>query len=96
MGFFLGIFAGFIGPDLMTEYVSPSGQRSITIVRQGIICSHRVYLNRFLVMQRVGSFRIGTAKCARSASAAISWKADETAIEWQYSDRKGTLSLPDS
>ncbi|MBW4563111.1 MAG: hypothetical protein KME32_18570 [Mojavia pulchra JT2-VF2] len=36
MGFLLGILAGFISPDLMTEYVSPSGQRSITIVRQGV------------------------------------------------------------
>lgn len=96
MGFFGGMLAGLIAPDLMTEYISPTGQRSITIVRHGITCSHRVYLNRFLAMQRVGSFRIGTAKCARNASAAISWKADETAIEWQYSDRKGTLSLPDS
>ncbi len=96
MGFWLGIFAGFIGPDLMREYVSPSGQRSITIERQGIICKHEVYLNRFLVMQRVGSFRIGTAKCRRSASAAITWKADETAIEWQYSDRRGIISLPDN
>lgn len=95
MGFSLGIFAGFIGPDLMTEYVSPSGQRSITIVRSGIVCSHKVYLNHFLVMQDVGSFRIGTAKCRRSASAAITWKVDETGIEWQYSDRRGTLSLPD-
>ncbi|MDZ8052947.1 MAG: hypothetical protein RMX68_032740 [Aulosira sp. ZfuVER01] len=43
----------------------------------------------------MGSFRIDTAKCRRSASAAISWKVDETAIEWQYSDRQGTISLPD-
>ena len=96
MAFLIGIFAGFIGPDLMTEYVSPSGKLSLTIVRHGIICSHEVYLNRFVVMQRVDSFRIGTAKCDRNASAEISWKADETAITWQYRDRRGSISLPDN
>lgn len=94
MGFFFLVLGGMISPSHYANYPSPSEQRSVTIVSHNITCTQEVYLNRGLIMQSVGSFQIGTAKCLSSARAKIQWQPGETAIAWRYQDHQGVIPLP--
>lgn len=94
LGFFILMLGGFISPSHYANYPSPSKQRSVTIVSSNVTCTQNVYLNRGLIMQSVGSFQIGTAKCSSSARATIQWQPGETAIFWSYHDRQGIIPLP--
>ena len=85
---------GMISPSDYANYTSPSEQRSVTIVSHNITCTQTVYLNRGLIMQQVGSFKIGTAKCLSYARAEIQWLSRETSISWKYEDRQGVIQLP--
>lgn len=94
VSFLLVVLSGMISPSDYTNYPSPSGQRSITIVSRNITCTQSVYLNRGFIMQLVNSFQIGTAKCSKSARAEIEWQPGETAISWKYYDHQGVIPLP--
>lgn len=94
VGFLMLMLGGMISPNHYTTSVSPSQRRSVTIVSHNISCTQMVYLNRGLVMESVGSFQIGSAKCLNSARATIQWQPGDMAISWQYRDRQGIIPLP--
>ena len=94
LAFSIFILLGMISPSQYANYLSPSGQRSVTIVSHNITCTQQVYFNRGLIMQSVDSFQIGTAKCLSNARAEIWWQPGETAIAWRYRDRNGVIELP--
>lgn len=86
---------GFLGSDCVTQYVSLSNRRSITVKDYcWLDCNHRVYLNQFILEKSVGRFDIGEEGfCAHKDNAIIRWSEDETKIEWQIDRRQGILEL---
>ena len=79
----------------MTTFTSPSGTRSITIEDACFMdCTHTVYRNYFILQKQVGYIYLDSGRiCRMKERIILEWNKDETQIEWQVNNSRGTLML---
>jgi hypothetical protein len=76
-----------------TTFISPSGDRSITIEDACFMdCTHTVYANHLIFEHQLGEISLVNGKVCRS-NAVLTWNQNETEIDWKVRDERGVFNL---
>jgi hypothetical protein len=89
----------FFGPGIcITNFVSPSGHKSIAIQDACFMdCTHTVVRHYWMVEKEVGEIPLNSGKvCKMGKSFRLTWNSAETAITWQVNNQTGGSLVVDS
>ncbi len=93
----LAIPGSFMGEGCVTEYNSPSGMHSITIKeRCGLLGCYplHIYTNHLFWGYEIGQIRTsGQSDCALRAKTKVTWKNDESQVQWTVEEGSGVVNI---